>query len=143
MKKILALPVLIILAMSCTTLTAKTPKSIYATKEYKNREEIVKEAEKFQGIPYKKDGKIPETGFDCSGFTSFVFSLFNIKLLGSSSDISKLGFLKNLEFVQEGDLVFFGQKRNRNLKITLVGIWAKNCPYWKLDKDYKRYKNQK
>ena len=25
----------------------------------------------------------------------------------------------------------------------LVGIWAKNCPYWKLDKGYKRYKNQK
>ena len=41
---------------------------------------IVKYAEKFLGTPYTWGGTSPDTGFDCSGFTQYVYSNFGIDL---------------------------------------------------------------
>lgn len=103
-------------SLSCSMLRAR-PSNFINT-----RVEIVNEAEKFQGVPYKKDGKNPYTGFDCSGFASYIYSHFNIKLLGSSQDIASLGVMIDREDVKAGDLVFFGQKRSGDFHITHVGI---------------------
>src|SRR5688500_3424081 len=34
----------------------------------------------FSGTPYYYTGKRPETGFDCSGFTHYIFGRFGIEL---------------------------------------------------------------
>ena len=80
-----------------------------------NAEEIVAYAKKFLGVPYVYGGASP-SGFDCSGFTMYVFDHFGISMrhgaqaqakLGETINVdesSKSSILNNLEI---GDLVFF------------------------------------
>ncbi len=78
-------------------------------------EEVVAYAKKFLGVPYVYGGA-SSSGFDCSGFTMYVFKNFGISMSHSARAQSKLGdavsfdksskssILNNLEV---GDLVFF------------------------------------
>ena len=78
-------------------------------------EEIVEYAKKFLGVPYVYGGASP-SGFDCSGFTMYVFDHFGISMRHGAQAQAKLGekisadknskssLLNNLEV---GDLVFF------------------------------------
>jgi cell wall-associated NlpC family hydrolase len=74
------------------------------------RSQIIETAEKYLGSPYKPGGKKPETGFDCSGFTGFIFTQNGYPLSGGSHDIAKMGKQKPKEKLIPGDLVFFGNK---------------------------------
>lgn len=77
--------------------------------------EIVSYAKKFLGVPYVYGGASP-SGFDCSGFTMYVYNHFGISMrhgaqaqakLGekvSANKSSKSSLLNNLKV---GDLVFF------------------------------------
>ncbi|WP_425436503.1 C40 family peptidase [Paenibacillus herberti] len=58
------------------------------------------------GTPYKAAGTTTK-GFDCSGFTSYVFKQFKIKLPHSSSSQSGMGKKVTKDDLQPGDLVFF------------------------------------
>lgn len=86
------------------------------------RAEVIETAFDLLGKNYRSGGKRPETGFDCSGFTSFVFSQNGIQLKGPSHDQAKLGKQKKLNQLIPGDLIFFG---NAN-RISHVGIVARN-----------------
>ena len=55
------------------------------------REAVVQFALQFVGYPYVHAGKSPETGFDCSGFTSYVYKQFGIYASPSSSCSEKQG----------------------------------------------------
>ena len=78
-------------------------------------EEIVSYAKEFIGVPYVYGGASP-SGFDCSGFTMYVFDHFGISMRHGAQAQAKLGekvsadksskssLLNNLEV---GDLVFF------------------------------------
>jgi cell wall-associated NlpC family hydrolase len=59
------------------------------------------------GVKYKYAGKTPK-GFDCSGFTSYVFREFDVDLSPSSKLQAKQGKSVNLKWVKKGDLIFFG-----------------------------------
>jgi cell wall-associated NlpC family hydrolase len=72
------------------------------------RNRIVDHAKRYVGSSYKYAGSSPSTGFDCSGFTSFVLKEFGIKASPASAAQSKEGRPVALERVQPGDLVFFG-----------------------------------
>lgn len=72
------------------------------------RKNIVNKAQKYVGTAYKYAGGQPSTGFDCSGFTSFVFKEFNIQLSPASAEQAKQGYKIPLEKVKPGDLIFFG-----------------------------------
>jgi cell wall-associated NlpC family hydrolase len=86
------------------------------------REEVYEVASQYLGIGYKSAGKAPNTGFDCSGFTNYVFQTLGIPMTGTSVSMSKLGILRKPEELKRGDLVFFGKNGN----IHHVGIVSSN-----------------
>lgn len=86
------------------------------------RARIVESATSLTGTGYRYGGKSPETGFDCSGFTGYIFSKNGIPLSGPSDALAKKGRLKNREQLVPGDLVFFGDDR----RISHVGIVSQN-----------------
>jgi cell wall-associated NlpC family hydrolase len=68
-------------------------------------------AKKQEGILYSYAGEKPETGFDCSGFTKYVYSEIGVELPHNAqkqSDI-KVGNI-DLSDAQPGDLIFFGSQ---------------------------------
>lgn len=81
--------------------------------EFKNeilRQEIFAFSKIYLGKPYRPSGKSPGTGFDCSGFTGFVFRNFGLKLKASSTEQAKEGKKVNPNEAKTGDLAFFGKK---------------------------------
>ena len=84
------------------------------------RQSIVGYALQYKGTKYRYGGKSPETGFDCSGFTGYVFSQHGIPVSGPSNQLAQLGKPKDMNQLMPGDLVFFGD----NTRISHVGIVA-------------------
>jgi len=78
-----------------------------SSKESSLRSDIATYAQKFKGTKYRDAGKTPSTGFDCSGFTSYVMKQFNISLSPSSREQANQGRSKPLNNARPGDLVFF------------------------------------
>lgn len=79
-----------------------------ASMQLRNR--ITGYAQKYIGASYKYAGTSPSTGFDCSGFTSYVLKEFKVKVSSASAEQSKQGAKVSLERVRPGDLVFFGDE---------------------------------
>ncbi|MFM5951712.1 MAG: C40 family peptidase [Micrococcales bacterium] len=68
--------------------------------------QIIKVASKYVGVPYVFGGSTP-AGFDCSGFTRYVFAQFGIPLAHSVSAQSHRGKLIRMKDAQPGDLVIW------------------------------------
>ena len=66
-------------------------------------------AQNFVGVPYRRAGTSPRIGFDCSGFTSYIYKEFELKASACSMTQSTEGEKIALEDVLPGDLVFFGR----------------------------------
>ena len=78
-------------------------------------------AYKYLGVRYRSGHSGPD-GFDCSGFTSFVFSQHDIKLTHSSrAQYNEGARVTDVASLQRGDLVFFGGSRSAT-SIGHVGI---------------------
>lgn len=76
---------------------------------YKNSEQVddlIGFAKSFLGTPYKWAGMTP-SGFDCSGFISYIFGNFGFKLVHSSYQMAELGETVKIADVRPGDLLFF------------------------------------
>jgi peptidoglycan DL-endopeptidase CwlO len=67
---------------------------------------LIRYAEQFMGVPYVWGGTSP-SGFDCSGFTLYVFSHFGISLGRTAADQFSSGVPVSQGQLQAGDLVFF------------------------------------
>ena len=74
------------------------------------------------GTLYRSGGVEPATGFDCSGFTTWVYSKLGVNLPRSSREQFLEGQVINKAQLKKGDLVFFGNKR----RITHVGIYLED-----------------
>lgn len=74
------------------------------------RNQIQNFAFRFLGRPYRSSGKKPATGFDCSGFTGFIFRNFGMKLKASSTAQATEGRPVSVKEATVGDLAFFGKK---------------------------------
>ena len=78
-------------------------------------------AYKYLGVRYRSGHSGPD-GFDCSGFTSFVFRQHDIKLTHSSrAQYNEGARVADVANLQKGDLVFFGGSRSSK-SIGHVGI---------------------
>lgn len=85
--------------------------------------DIVKVAMKYIGVPYRSGRMNPKVGFDCSGFTTYVFKKENIQLARSSrSQFTEGVEVSSCTDLQKGDLVFFGGSRSSSSSIGHVGI---------------------
>ncbi|EFL49557.1 NLP/P60 protein [Solidesulfovibrio fructosivorans JJ]] len=74
------------------------------------------------GTPYRSGGCNPNSGFDCSGFTTWVFNRYGIHLPRSSREQYHVGKMVAKNKLRKGDLVFFRSKRG----ISHVGIYLEN-----------------
>jgi peptidoglycan DL-endopeptidase CwlO len=59
-----------------------------------------------RGIPYRNGGSDPN-GFDCSGFTQYVFARHGIALPRETREQFRVGEKIDLKDIRTGDLVFF------------------------------------
>jgi cell wall-associated NlpC family hydrolase len=67
---------------------------------------LLETALNLQGTPYRHGGSDPE-GFDCSGFTQYVFALHGIALPRDTRDQFREGAAVRRSEVASGDLLFF------------------------------------
>lgn len=86
------------------------------------RQEIVKRAHSFLGLPYKWGGFAPDMGFDCSGLTMAVYDLVGLHLPRTSLAQFRSGSPVSKENLDKGDLVFF-LSQNKN-SVSHVGIYT-------------------
>jgi cell wall-associated NlpC family hydrolase len=107
-------PVLIALFIfgSAFTPSDRVPSKAENAEMMQMRDYITGYAHNFLGLRYRHGGVTPKTGFDCSGFTSFLLKEFDIKVSSCSATQSKQGMKIPLKSVLPGDLVFFGKGRH-------------------------------
>ena len=82
---------------------------------------VVQIAEQFLGLPYVYGGSAP-AGFDCSGFTSYVFKQLGYTLNRVSADQINNGVPVSKSELQPGDLLLF--KKQGAARIHHVGIYV-------------------
>lgn len=86
------------------------------------RNHIVDFSLSFIGTPYKF-ASIGPNAFDCSGFISYLYKLYNIILPHSSSLQSQMGKIVDMASAIKGDLMFFGYKnRDGSYSVSHVGM---------------------
>lgn len=85
----------------------------------KSVNDILKDAEKYIGTPYKFGGNT-SAGFDCSGFTVKVFEEHDLALPRRSSDQAEAGKQIDIKEVKPGDLLFFATAGGS--RVSHVGI---------------------
>ena len=78
-----------------------------ATLVAKQEEKVVSFARHFLGVRYVYGGTSPRSGFDCSGFTRFVYAHFGIALPHYSGAQFDMGRRVSRAGLRPGDLVFF------------------------------------
>jgi cell wall-associated NlpC family hydrolase len=82
-----------------------TPKIVvYGTKPKVSG--VIAIAKDYMGVPYKWGGTTPK-GFDCSGFTQYVFKKAGVSLPRTSSAQGKVGTKVSRSELRSGDLVMF------------------------------------
>ncbi len=89
--------------------------------------DMISYAKKFIGTRYVRGGKSPK-GFDCSGFTSYVFKQFGYSLSASSAAQYNQGDKIERDEVMTGDLLFFTGRNSRSGRVGHVGIAIDNNP---------------
>ena len=69
--------------------------------------ELVEYSKTLIGIPYLFASTDPAKGFDCSGFITYVFNHFNIKIPRSSVEFTNQGEEVSIDRAEPGDLLLF------------------------------------
>lgn len=85
--------------------------------------DVVEYAKKYLGYRYTSGGSKPSSGFDCSGFTTYVYKHFGISLSRTSSGQSKNGTAVSKDKLQLGDIICFSGSSGSK-SIGHVGIYV-------------------
>ena len=83
---------------------------------------VVEYAKQYLGYKYISGGTSPSTGFDCSGFTQYVYKHFGISINRTSGAQINNGVAVEKSDLQPGDLVIFNN--DANTRIGHVGIYV-------------------
>ena len=86
-----------------------------------NGSSIVATAKKYLGYKYTYGGSSPSTGFDCSGFTSYVFRQHGKSLNRTAAGQYSNGVAVSRANLQPGDLVMFGKSGINHVAIYIGG----------------------
>lgn len=70
--------------------------------------QLLETAAYYLGIPYVWAGDRPATGFDCSGYTAYVYAQHGVYLPHYSGYQAEMGTVVEPEDIQPGDLLAFG-----------------------------------
>jgi len=68
---------------------------------------VVGIAMRYLGVPYRWGGASPSTGFDCSGFTMYVYAQIGVSLPHYTGSQYAMGTPVSRDQLEPGDLVFF------------------------------------
>ncbi len=92
--------------------------------------DLIGEAYKYLGVPYVWGGKTP-AGFDCSGFTSYVFrQAYGVEIGSWTGAQENLGTKISVSQAQPGDLLFWGSAGSTyHVAIYLGGGSYIHAPY--------------
>jgi cell wall-associated NlpC family hydrolase len=84
---------------------------------------VLDTAEEYLGVPYRWGGTSPETGFDCSGYTRYVFARQGIQLPRTSREQARAGdgVAARVSQLRQGDIMLFAESRK---PISHVAIYA-------------------
>ena len=86
--------------------------------------EVVNYAKQYLGCEYVLGGKTPESGFDCSGYTRYVYKNFGYNIGTVAAEQTSVGAEIAREDLKEGDLILFYNEANT--KIGHTGIYIGN-----------------
>ncbi len=84
-------------------------------------DELISYAKKFLGTPYRYSGTTP-SGFDCSGFISYIFGNFGVSLVHSSYGMAEFGRTVKLSDIRPGDLMYFKGSSTKSSRIGHVAM---------------------
>lgn len=84
--------------------------------------EVVNFAKSLLKTPYVYGGKSIKTGFDSSGFISFVFNNFNIAVPTTANEFSSIGKVISITEASEGDLILISKSEFDKKIVGYVGI---------------------
>lgn len=103
-------------------MTIKPLNEAYLLEQHQKKvDSIIATAKQYLGVKYQWGGSTPQTGFDCSGYVSYVFAQNGISLPRISRDQYTVGTKVSFEDFQRGDLVFFSVAGNGI--VSHVGIY--------------------
>lgn len=86
--------------------------------------QVVEYAKQYLNYPYVTGGKTPESGFDCSGFTRYIYKNFGYQLASVAASQVNVGEEVSRDELQPGDLVLF--YNDGKTKIGHTGIYVGN-----------------
>jgi cell wall-associated NlpC family hydrolase len=125
MKFVLSIFVIaLLISSSCGTV--KTADVYKEDRKDIERDKIVNYAKKQIGVKYKYAGNTPKEGFDCSGFTKYVFSNFGYDLPRRSVDYESEGKKISVKESKKADILLFTGS-NKSKRVTgHLGIVVSN-----------------
>ena len=102
------------------------PRSVLANPALRGKL-VILVAKRYKGIRYVAGGTSPRTGFDCSGYTRYVFSQLGIRIPRVSRD--QYASMRHISLSQAvpGDLIFFHSSSGR---VYHVAIYAGHGYVW-------------
>jgi LysM repeat protein len=114
-----------LLLISINTITLSAKSKIPAGVDL--RDSLVRYAKTLINTPYRSGSK-NGNGFDCSGYTSYVYRKFGMTLNGSSGSQVSNGKEVDIDNLKKGDLVFFKGHNSKTSRIGHVGIFLSHNP---------------
>lgn len=87
---------------------------------------LISFAESMIGTPYRYATSDPLTGFDCSGFVSYVFKHFEFDVPRSSRDFASVGEKISLADAMPGDIILFTGTARHSHRIGHIAIVVRN-----------------